>query len=303
MSCDRNSNRAGQAAGAAGVPKTSSKLSNVTGAIMNQIRQAGDSALAARIDTAIDYGGRMMAPGAALVTGAFKVAGAPETKKLAGVAGGATLGYMLVKDKPKGIRGDIGAAALGGVRIAAMLIPQVRLAAKVVKKIDMISSLAGDAAGFVSRQEDVGQVMQEKRTLLFFKSKTPVTLWKSSLTGLINRQDVVGTSRFSGKNIASSEGVMFRAGGKTWHRGTTVVNMPGGRRTMTHLQGLSLPSSHYYFDRPVSDEQAVGVATGQVKPDIVPGFVGQVSSIESLCMGWAQAKHSLLRVRLHWPPG
>ena len=304
MSCETNSTRVAIAGtSAAGLSKTGSKLSNLTGAMMSRVQQAGDSALAAGIDTAIDAGGRMMAPAAALATGTFKLAGAPETKKLAGVAGATTLGYMLLKDRPVGARQAIGGAVLAGVRTAALLVPQVRAASQIVKKIDMVSSLAGDAAGYVSRQEDVGQVMQEKRSLLFFKSKTPVTLWKSGLTGLINRQDVIGTSRFSGKHIASSEGVMFRTGGKTWHRGTTVVNMPGGQRTISHLQGLSLPGSHYYFDRSISNENAVGVAAGKVKPESVPGYVGQVNSLESLCTGWAQAKHSLLRTRLYWPPG
>jgi hypothetical protein len=271
--------------------------------MMSRVRQAGDSALAAKIDMATDYRGRMIAPAAALATGTFRVAGASETKKLAGVVGGAAVGYMLLKDKPPGVRGVVGGVAVGGIRTAANVIPYVGPALKVIKKVELATSLAGDLAGFASRQEEVGQVMQDKRTLFFFKSKVPVTLWKSSLTGLINRQDVIGTSRFSGKNIASSEGVMFRTRGKTWHRGTTVVNMPGGSRTMTHLQGLSMPGSHYYFDRPISDENAVGVAARKVKPEVVPGYLGQVSSMESLCPAWAQAKHSLLRTRLHWPPG
>ncbi len=303
MSCEKNGNKAAAAGASAGIPKTSSKLSNVTGTILSRVRQVGDSALAARIDTAIDYGGRMMAPAAALATGTFRVAGASETKKLAGVVGGAALGYMLLKDKPPGVRRVVGNIAMGGIRTAANAIPYVGTALKVVKKVELVTGLAGDLAGFASRQEDVGQVMQDKRTLFFFKSQVPVTLWKSSLTGLINRQDVVGASRFSGKHITSSEGVMFRTGGKTWHRGTTVVNMPGGQRTMTHLQGLSMPGSHYYFDRPISDENAVGVAAGKVKPESVQGYVGQVSSLEALCPAWAQTKHSLLRTRLYWPPG
>ncbi len=303
MSCEKNGAKAAAAGAAAGLPRLGSKLSNITGAMLSRVQQAGESGLAARLDTAIDAGGRLMAPTAALAAGAFKLAEAPETKKIAGVAGGVAAGYMLIKDKPAGIRRATGQVVLGGLRTAAALVPQVQTAMKVIKKVECASSLVGDLAGYVSRQEDVSQVMQEKRTLLFFKSKTPVTLWKSSLTGLINRQDVIGTSRFSGKNIASSEGVMFRTGGKTWHRGTTVVKMPGGQRTITHLQGLSLPSSHYYFDRPVSDEQAVGVASGKIGPGSVPGYVGQVSSTEGLCTGWAQAKHSLLKARLYWPPG
>jgi len=81
-----------------------------------------------------------------------------------------------------------------------------------------------------------------------------------------------------------------------------VIEMPAGRRTITHLQSLSLPSSHYYFDRPLADEAAVGLASGRMKPETVPGFVGQVSQTESLCPGWARTKHALIRTALHWPP-
>lgn len=301
LSCETNGNRAALAGTAAGLAKTGSKLSNVTGALLSRARQASDSGLAGRIDRTIDYGGRLMAPAAALATGTFRVAGAAETKKLAGVAGGAAVGYMVLKNKPSGMRRAVGDLAVGGVRTAANAIPYLGTALKTIKKIERATSLAGDLAGYASRQEAAGQVMQDKRTLFFFKSQVPVTLWKSSLTGLINRQDVIGTSRFSGKYIASSEGVMFRSGGKTWHRGTTVVNLPGGPRTITHLQGLSLPSTHYYFDRPISAENAVGIATEKIEPERVPGYVGRVSATESLCPGWAQAKHALLRTRLHWP--
>ena len=64
-----------------------------------------------------------------------------------------------------------------------------------------------------------------------------------------------------------------------------------------------MPGSHYYFDKPISNENAVGVAAGRVKPEDVPGYVGQVSSGESLCQPWSQTKHALLLTRLHWPPG
>jgi hypothetical protein len=220
MSCQKNGNIGARAGTSAGIPKMNSQVSNVTGAMISRVQQAGDSALAARIDAAIDYGGRLMAPGAALATGTFTVAGASETKKVAGGVGGAAVGYMLLKDKPAGVKQQVGGAVKGGLRTAAKAIPAVGTALKVIKKVERVTTLAGDVAGFASRQGEVGQVMQDKRTLFFFKSQVPVTLWQSSLTGLINRQDVIGTSRFGGKNIASSEGVMFRTGGKTWHRAT-----------------------------------------------------------------------------------
>ena len=122
---------------------------------------------------------------------------------------------------------------------------------------------------------------------------------ESNLTPLINKRDVM-TVR--GKNIASSRGVMFETGGKTWHQGTTVVKMAGGqKRTITHLQSMNVPASHYYFDRPVSNENSVGIATGKIRPEGVPGFAGQVSARESLAPSWAAAKQSLIKAHLHWP--
>jgi hypothetical protein len=97
-------------------------------------------------------------------------------------------------------------------------------------------------------------------------------------------------------------GLMFATGGQTWHQGTTVVKLPAGKRTITHLQSLSLPAHHYYFSRPLTREQAVGLASGRFEPIDLPGFVGQVSPVESLCPALAQSKQLLLKAHLHWPP-
>jgi len=202
-------------------------------------------------------------------------------------------------DKAKGPRRVAGALAGGAWQVAGF-VPEIRAAKRVVKTVERFSGLAGNLIGEASRKEEgqTRQVIQEQRTLLFFKSQTPVTLWKSGLTGAINRRDAPpGT----GRPVVSSEGMMFRVGGKTWHQGTTVADLPAGRRTVTHLQSLAIPSPHYYFDRPISDEHAVGLAAGRIKPEEVPGFVGQVSQQEELCTVWGQTKHALLRTRLYWP--
>ena len=94
---------------------------------------------------------------------------------------------------------------------------------------------------------------------------------------------------------------MFETGGKTWHQGTTVLNTGGQKRTISHLQSLNAPASHYYFDRPVSNQNAVGIAAGTIKPAQVSGFVGQVSRTESLVPSWAAAKQTLIKAHLHWP--
>jgi hypothetical protein len=142
-----------------------------------------------------------------------------------------------------------------------------------------------------------GAVAGEKRFLFFFKSKTSTRLWKSSLTPLLNRREVIGS-----RLMSANRGVMFRAKGKTWHRGTVSFQVGPQKRTITHLQGLSYPGEHYYFDRSVSNARAVGIATGKLQPQTVPGYVGQISKSESLCPAWAGAKRALLLARLHWSP-
>jgi hypothetical protein len=295
------------------------------------------SRLATQVDGVIERAGRAAAPVAAAAL--KKSGGAPSRpdnpatsnpgeeppatkppgveKKDVAVLAGAAMG-MYAKNFPPGVRpivnktASTGAAVLNktaraglktGTRagtIAAGVTPAVRTARKVAKTVDRVSSAAGNIVGAKSATAGAGEVMQEKRTLFFFKSKTPVSLWKSSLTGALNRQDVVGTSRFTGKNVVSSDGVMFKTDGKTWHRGTTVVKTGQGEKTMTHLRSLNIPNNHYYFNRPVSDKDAVGIAAGQTRPEKVTGFAGQVSATEGLCPGWAGTKHALIKTQLHW---
>lgn len=222
-------------------------------------------------------------------------AGDPQRQQALGVVAGVIAGAYLKKPQ---VRRAVNQAAVGGaktaVSLATALFPPARVAVKVLKTVEWGSQVAGNVAGALSKTEETGQVMQEKRTLFFFKSQTPVTLWQSSLTPLLNRGDVPGTSRLTGQNICASEGVMFQTGGKTWHRGTTVLKMPDGERTITHLRSLAYPGHSYYFDRSVSDEEAVGLTTGKTEPGQVSGFVGQVSAIEGLAPAWAETKRAMI---------
>ena len=146
-----------------------------------------------------------------------------------------------------------------------------------------------------------GTVVQDKRQLLFFKGKEAVNLWKSSLTRRLNRADLLGSHRLTGDGVYASDGVMFETrGGRTWHRGTSVVSTSAGQRTITHLQSLNLPAQHYYFNSRIGDEQAVGIATGRIDPRKVPGFVGGISPGEALCPGWAGAKRAMINSVLYW---
>jgi hypothetical protein len=270
MACDRNATSVTRAgAGRAGVPARSSRLGYVAGAIA-----ARTSQLTGQVDQAIARTGQAMAPAAQVVLAAAdNVQSQPAVRR-------AVSGTMLA---------------------ASLLVPPVRTGRRLLRRIERISSLAGDLAGALTKTEAAGEVLREKRPLFLFKSQTPVTLWRSRLTGLLNRQELLGSDRVTGRNVIASEGVMFRIRAKTWHRGTIVVKTGQGERTITHLQSLSLPNSHYYFNRPLANEQAVGLAAGQTDPASIPGFVGQVSSAEALCPLWSDTKHALIKSRLYWP--
>lgn len=294
MSCDSRNRAVSTGSGvAAGVPTLSSKLSYTAGVIaaqaervMNRVGQV--EAEVGRV--ALNLPGQVSS-----------WAGDPQRQQALGVAAGATAGVYVKSPK---LRQTVNQAVVGGAkttaRLAVALFPPARAALRVMKTIEWGSQAVGNVAGALSKTEETGQVMQEKRTLFFFKSQAPVTLWKSSLTLALNGGDVLGTSRLTGRHIQSSDGVMFQASGKTWHRGTTVMNMPDGERTITHLSSLAYPSHSYYFNRPLSDEQAVGLASGQVKAEDTPGFVGQVSSTEGLVPSWAETKRSLILAQLHY---
>lgn len=195
----------------------------------------------------------------------------------------------------------IALGALAAHRSAGLALGRVRRALGLIK---LGTGLAGDLAGWASRTEQTNTLEYERRVLLFFKGTQRVPVWKSRLTPLLNRLDLPGSSRLSGKDIKSSEGVLFEVRGSTWHRGTTILDTPAGERTITHLQGLSLPARHYYFDRPLADEEAAGIALGRAeyRPQSLPGYVGGIGETEQLVPFWATVKGQLIKNRLYHPP-
>lgn len=174
----------------------------------------------------------------------------------------------------------------------------MRLTGLAVNSVSKISGVLGSNLVGLTKTGSAGQVMQEKQFLLFFKKQVPVALWKSSLTDKINRLDLVGSNL---DKVVSSEGIMFRPGrGETWHRGTVVVKTANGKRSITHLQSLNIPQTHYYFNQPISDTDAVGITSGKIKPETVPGYAGSVTPLEALCPSWVATKQSLLRAYLNF---
>lgn len=297
MSCEQNQNKAKISATSSGVSALTSKAGNVAGVMAVSLNKTLD-----RTDQVLDMVGRKIAP----VTGvAMNVIGPgnEQTKKAAGTMVGAAAGATAIATagSHRARKQAVTALAAGGrlaTNAAVSLLPQAGTVRLTIKATDAVAGAVGSGLGALSKSGQAGTVMQEKRKLFFFSSKVPVSLWKSKLTPLINKRDVLAVS---GKNIVSSRGVMFETGGKTWHQGTTVVKVGGQKRTISHLQSLNVPASHYYFDRPVSNQNTVGIAAGTIWPAQVPGFVGQVSRADSLVPGWAGVKHALIKAHLQWP--
>jgi hypothetical protein len=171
------------------------------------------------------------------------------------------------------------------------------LALGLLKLGQTTSTLAGTGLARLSREQESG-VMSGLEQRFFFPNTTklPVRIWPSRLTPFLNWLD-------SGvRRPQHSDGVMLELKGQSWHRGTIVTNTTQGERTITHLQSLSWPSTHYYFSRRLSDNEAVGIVSGQkgFEPKTLPGYAGQISPVESLCPTWAGLKRSLIQAHLRW---
>ena len=290
MSCNRESERFGRLAGVkAGIGTLSNKAGSVAGAIAT--RTSGTIDQLDRVGVAIS---KNSAPYTRLLAGSPKPAApAKDTERQ-------TEGWTSLRRA-----GTTAAIAVGAAtgRIATGALVRVngpaRTAMITVKLSEQISSELGNAAGKLSAGGDAGQVEKETRRFFFFKGTRRIPFWKSSLTPLLNKPDaVVGLKK---RDVISSTGAMFQAGGKTWHQGSTVVNVEGQARNVTHLQSLSLPARHYFFDRPISIAQSVSIAAGEIKAADVPGFKGQVSRYESIAPIWAGTKQGLIRAQIYWP--
>jgi hypothetical protein len=168
---------------------------------------------------------------------------------------------------------------------------QALVAVGALKLGSTASIFAGTGLACLTRLEKA-----EQRFFFPNTTQVPVGIWPSSLTPALNRLDSgLGTVR-------QSDGAMLEIKGKTWHRGTLVVKTAQGERTITHIQSMSLPQQHYYFNRRLSDNETVGIVTGQkgFDPKYMDGYVGQISEVESLAPTWARTKKSLIRGQLLW---
>jgi hypothetical protein len=182
-------------------------------------------------------------------------------------------------------------------RVAEQVRRRAILAVGLLKLGQAAGFFAGTGLARLSRRSEPGITAGLEQQFFFPDStRRPVRVWQSRLTPLFNRADagISGGQR--------SDGLMVESQGQTWHRGTTVVKTTQGERTMTHLQSLTMPSTHYYFSRRLSDNETVGLITGQkgFEPKTLDGYAGQISEVESLLPAWAQTKRGLIQAHLRW---
>jgi hypothetical protein len=132
----------------------------------------------------------------------------------------------------------------------------------------------------------------------FFNGRVQMRSWPSRLTPALNARDIVGLPL----KIQASQGQMFESRGKSWHLGVTTIRTGQGERTLVHLQSLTAPSTHYYFNRVLREAEVAGIIGGQreFEPKHMPGFRGEVTEVESLVPAVARVKKWLIQLHLFW---
>lgn len=308
MSCEMNSNKAGRTAGVkAGISAAQGKFNSAAGRMIGAIsRSVGRSATAAlRITESFDGPSLNSLAAIPVVLEAGALLGslrARRRQKLADIPVPPAM-QALMKDEPRDLpawadrwtqdqdRPDPADRLSGRVRQRAVM------AVGLLKLGQATSAFAGTGLARLSRAGEPG-VTAGLEQQFFFPASTmrPVRMWQSRLTPWFNRADA-GVS-----GIQRGDGLMIESQGQTWHRGTTVIKTTQGERTMTHLQSMTAPATHYYFNRRLSDNETVGLITGQkgFEPKSLEGYAGQVGEVEALLPAWAQTKHGLIQAHLRW---
>lgn len=248
MSCSSNANRFSLASVKCGVSKIAASSAYASATMRSGIERAGNSLNTAAYATA--------------------TAAAPTAGKV--------LGATTMLDLKGG-----GKWAIYG---ASLVFPPARNVARLMTKAEMLigvpGRVAGNAIGDISRKELVSSTVYTSQTMGIFLKKSSAQAWSSRLTPLLNLNDLLTPA--DRENVTSSSGVVLKANNKTWHSGTTTVKTPAGERTITHVQSLTVPADHHYFNRPLNDREIVMVAGGQGKPAAMSGYAGGISGTEAL---------------------
>jgi hypothetical protein len=294
MACERNIHRARSGAVAAGVTATGSKISSLAGQLAGRIGQAAD-VTALRI-------GRAIAPASNRVLAAVD----RPTTIAANLAPALATAALFTQTRVFATgpnRGTLPAVAVAvRLREPESLARQVKNHGRVVKSLGnaaLAATMLADLATAAAKQPGGERTLvQTTKRFLLGQRSVEIGLTKSRLTGLLNGRDLL----IGARHVVSSTGdVVTDPGGHKWHRGTTVIKTPQGRRTITHVRSLGLPASSYYFDQSLSDAEVAGLVSCQARPQRMAGYVGSIGAVETLAPGWAQAKRAMILTRLHWP--
>lgn len=327
MSCEKQSARiAATAAVSAGINTLSGKAGNVIGAVSNKIggqisgavqagqasgktmlvsakRQAG-AAVEQWADTQDTLNEQVLGRVAPVSNAVLRkvdrptVTAAKAAPYIAGALATLRVRGYLVSQKGSAPVAAVAVAprSMGEIMRNRRMLGQAR---RVVGAVGAVSALSASAAVWATKDEGNDQTLVLQKN---DKTLAEVTFQKSArMTGFLNKLDLIGSHRL-GKNIVSSEGDIVRAAkGGAWHRGTSVVQTPGGQRTLTHLQSLKLPAQHFYFDRKLSDGEVAGIVSGQAKANRLPGYVGEVHPMENLVPSWGATKKAMITTQLYHP--
>lgn len=328
MSCEKNSARvATTAAVRTGINTLTGKVGNVIGVMGNKI----DEQVTQAIQSGQTSGKTMLATGQKKAGAAVEqwadtqdklnervvgrvapvsnavlrkvdrpsVAVAKAAPYIAGALGALRFRGYLVTQKGSAPVAAIAVAprSMGDIKRNRQVMGQARRA---VSTVGAVSTLTASAAVWATKDQGAERTLTLQQN---DKALAEVSLQKSTkMTQVLNKLDLVGSHRL-GKNMNSSEGDVVRpAKGGAWHRGTSVVQTPGGQRTITHVQSLKLPAQHYYFDQKLSDGEVAGLVTGQTKANRLPGYVGEVHAMENLVPSWGATKKAMITTRLYHPP-
>lgn len=294
MACERNIHRARLGAVAAGITATGSKIGSLAGQMADRMGQAADAA-ALRI-------GRVVALASNRV---LETVDRPTTMA-ANLAPALITAALLTQTRvfttgPN--QATLPAVALAiRLREPESLARQVKNQGRVIKALGnaaLASTVVADLATAAAKQPGGERTLvQTKKRFLLGNRSVEIGLAKSRLTGLLNKRDLL----IGARHVVSSSGdVVTDPGGHKWHRGTTVVKTPQGRRTITHVRFLGLPTTSYYFDRTLSEAEVAGLVSGQARPQRMAGYAGSIGAVETLAPGWAQTKRAMILTRLHWP--
>ncbi|GAB4437472.1 MAG: hypothetical protein Kow0031_19270 [Anaerolineae bacterium] len=299
MSCDRNNSRfINLCAARSGVSRAGNRAAGVLGAtataareqVVRPVRAAGSGLNAAKTGTQRQVG---RASGAAL-TVLNSIEGPGSVDKLASLAVVGAIASDALQSRRLPVASTDDEAAPRPT--SRPRVPNWRnRTLNVVGGLTLGRAVAGSAGLSLARlSKPEGAAVRQRN---YFGGRVVVRSWESRLTRYLNAADVP-----PGLTVLSSAGRMMEHRNKAWHVGSTVVRSSAGERAITHLQSMTAPAQHYYFNRALSDQETAGIIAGHdaFNPKTLPGYAGEIGEVEALLPGAARLKRGLIRNHLFW---